>query len=49
VAGILIGIVGGLLLNRAGGAGVPLFGVVELGADLFIPLLRMQEHAGIAV
>ena len=49
VAGILIGIVGGLLLNRAGGAGVPLFGVVELGADLFIRLLQMQEHAGIAV
>jgi Na+/H+-dicarboxylate symporter len=41
VAGILIGIVGGLLLNRAGGAESPLFGVVGLGADLFIRLLRM--------
>jgi proton glutamate symport protein len=41
VAGILIGIVGGLWLNRAGGAESPLFGVVGLGADLFIRLLRM--------
>jgi len=41
VAGILIGIVGGLWLNYAGGARSPLFGVVELGADLFIRLLRM--------
>jgi hypothetical protein len=41
VAGILLGIIGGLLLNRAGGAESPLFGVVGLGADLFIRLLRM--------
>ena len=41
VAGILIGIVGGLLLNRAGGTESPVFGVVGLGADLFIRLLRM--------
>jgi Na+/H+-dicarboxylate symporters len=41
LAGILIGIVGGLLLNRAGGTESPLFGVVGLGADLFIRLLRM--------
>ncbi|NSW77945.1 MAG: dicarboxylate/amino acid:cation symporter [Chthonomonadetes bacterium] len=41
VAGILIGILGGLLLNSAGGEGSPLFGVVALGGDLFIRLLRM--------
>ncbi|GIV04603.1 MAG: sodium:dicarboxylate symporter [Fimbriimonadales bacterium] len=41
VAGILIGIVGGLLLNRAGGAESPLFETVSLGGDLFIRLLRM--------
>jgi proton glutamate symport protein len=41
VAGILIGIVGGLWLNRAGGVESPLFSVVGLGADLFIRLLRM--------
>jgi len=41
VVGILTGIVGGLLLNRAGGTESPLFGVVGLGADLFIRLLRM--------
>jgi Na+/H+-dicarboxylate symporter len=41
IAGILIGIVGGLWLNRAGGVESPLFGVVGLGADLFIRLLRM--------
>ena len=41
VAGILTGIVGGLLLNRAGGAESPLFETVALGGDLFIRLLRM--------
>ncbi|MDM7460133.1 MAG: dicarboxylate/amino acid:cation symporter [bacterium] len=41
VAGILIGIVGGLLLNRAGGAESPLFEMITLGGDLFIRLLRM--------
>ncbi|MCS7065771.1 MAG: dicarboxylate/amino acid:cation symporter [Fimbriimonadales bacterium] len=41
IAGILIGIVGGLLLNRAGGAESPLFEPIALGGDLFIRLLRM--------
>ncbi len=41
VAGILTGIVGGLLLNRAGGAESPLFEMITLGGDLFIRLLRM--------
>ena len=41
VVGILTGIVGGLLLSRAGGTESPLFGVVGQGADLFICLLRM--------
>ncbi|MFN7162828.1 MAG: dicarboxylate/amino acid:cation symporter, partial [Fimbriimonadales bacterium] len=40
-AGILTGIVGGLLLNRAGGAESPLFETITLGGDLFIRLLRM--------
>lgn len=41
IAGILIGIVGGLLLNWAGSDGSRPFGMVALGGDLFIRLLRM--------
>ncbi|MFN3689834.1 MAG: cation:dicarboxylate symporter family transporter, partial [Fimbriimonadales bacterium] len=41
VAGILIGVIGGLWLNRAGGAESPLYETVALGGDLFIRLLRM--------
>lgn len=39
--GILLGIAVGLLLNLVGGDASPLFGVVSLGGDLFIRLLRM--------
>ncbi len=41
LVGILVGVVGGLWLNRAGGAEHPLFPVVVLGGDLFLRLLRM--------
>ncbi len=39
--GILVGVVGGLWMNRAGGAEHTLFQLVVLGGDLFIRLLRM--------
>ncbi|MCS7273204.1 MAG: dicarboxylate/amino acid:cation symporter [Fimbriimonadales bacterium] len=41
VAGIVVGIIGGLLLNQAGGAQARFFELVALGADLFVRLLRM--------
>lgn len=41
LVGIVVGVIGGLLLNRAGGAELPLFSAITLGADLFIRLLRM--------
>ncbi|MDW8107964.1 MAG: dicarboxylate/amino acid:cation symporter [Armatimonadota bacterium] len=41
VAGIIVGVVGGLLLNHAGGMQARLYEPIALGADLFIRLLRM--------
>ncbi len=41
LAGILVGIVAGLWINRADGAEMPAFEVVVLCGDLFIRLLRM--------
>ncbi|MCS6949553.1 MAG: dicarboxylate/amino acid:cation symporter [bacterium] len=41
ITGIVVGVVAGLLLNWAGGESLALFGVVSLGGDLFIRLLRM--------
>ncbi len=41
LVGILVGVGGGLWLNRTGGAEHPLFPVVVLGGDLFLRLLRM--------
>ncbi|MCS7064770.1 MAG: dicarboxylate/amino acid:cation symporter, partial [Fimbriimonadales bacterium] len=41
LVGIGVGIVGGLWLHGAGGEQHPLFSAVNLGADLFIRLLRM--------
>lgn len=41
LAGILVGLVGGLVLNKTVGVESPQYAVVALGADLFIRLLRM--------
>lgn len=41
MTGIVVGVVAGLWLNWAGGEAFPLFGVISLGGDLFLRLLRM--------
>lgn len=41
VIAIVAGAAAGLLLNRAGGESLPLFGAISLGGDLFIRMLRM--------